>query len=246
MDKKIPYDQFEEYLNGTLNDMELKDFEQQLSTDTDLKNELNLYQKIKKSQQNKDLTNFEANLQSAENEYFKAPEKPIKKNPTINRRIRILAAAMFIGFLIIAGLKLFQSPPSTDQLYAQFAKHEFSFQEMSSNATLGQIQTLLEKNQYTAALPLINSYLQQSPNAADIKLAQAISLLETQQYDNALSSLKALGEQYPLYQNESLWYQALTYLKLNQIPSSLNLLHQIPDDSSRYSDSQQLISILEK
>jgi len=226
MDKKIPYDQFEEYLNGTLKDVELKDFEQQLKSDNNFKKELNLYQEIKKAQQNNELTDFEAKLKSTE-------------------LWRLTAAAVFIGFLMIAGLKYFQSPPTTDQLYARFAKHEFSFQEMSSNTTLGEIQILLDKQQYSNALPLINAYVVQNTNAADVKLARAITLLETQKYGNALTAFKSLRNQHPLYQNESLWYQALTYLKQNQVSNSLNFLHQISNDSSRYVEAQELISFLE-
>lgn len=249
MAKKIPYNQFEEYLNGTLGEVDLQNFEHQLKADEELKKELDLYKEIKKAHNNKELTEFEAKLKLAEHQYFTPSESTVKTLPTKSHRLWWLGAASIIGFLIMVGLKFsgfFETSPSSSQLFAQYAKHEFAFQEMNSDATLGELQSLLENNQYKTALPLLNTYLTKHPNAAEVKLANAIALLETQQYDRALSSFIALGNQHPLYQNESIWYQALTHLKQNQIPQCLSLLHQIPNDSSRYSESQQLISILEK
>jgi len=240
MEKEIPYDLFEEYLQGVLEGEELQKFELRLEQNEFFQQELEMYKSIRAAQDNKPLDEFENALASAQDEYNQ--ENGTQSNTTKSRSIQLWKWAavglvlLGFGYLLISNF----SNPTPETLYAEYAKHDFSFQELSSESDLMKIQNSLNNRDFKTALPIIDQYLINEPNAAQIKLAKGIALLETEQFDLAKSTFQSLGSQHPLYKSESDWYLALTFLKQKDIQQCLSSLSKIPSSSSRFDEAQKL------
>ena len=244
MEREIPYHLFEEYLQGVLEGQELEKFELQLKQNDLLKQELELYKSIRTAQNNKPLDEFENALNSAQKEYNQ--ENKTQTNTTKSRTIPLWRWAA-IGLLLLGLGYLINSnfsKPTPETLYAEYAKHDFSFQELSSETSLMEIQNSLNNQDYKTALLAIDQYLFNDPNAAEIKLAKGIALLESQQFDAAKTTFQSLATEHPLYKSEVDWYMALTALKQNDINQCLSSLSKIPNTSSRYSDAKKLLNDL--
>ena len=246
MPNDIPYDQLEAYLRNNLDETERAAFEQRLETDPDLRAELELYRQIREANRDERLDALEAKMQAAASAYQEAKDQPHRG------KIRPLwlwaAAAILIAALLFFGGRQFFLPAPADpaQLYAEYAQREFSFQEMSDGSELSEIEALLESDQYAAALPRLNVYLFENPDAPDVLLAKGIALLETGQSSQAIATFTDLGEQYSLYRTEARWQIALAHLKEGRITESLASLRQLPEEASRYPEAQQLMKVLEK
>ena len=245
MSKEITYATWEEYLNGTLEQKEKTALETELQNDDALREQLAFYQEVRTAIQDEQLAAFKQNLQQAQQQYQAPPAATVR--PLRTRRMWYTVAAVVAGLALLVWLLMRQSgleSMTSDQLYAQYAQHDIELQEMSSDVALGTIQSLLDHQQYGEALPLIETYLAANPEAADLKLAQAIALLETGKITQALQSLTTLENDHPIYANEARWYRALTYLKMENIIETKASLLSIPDSSSRYKDAQELLKKL--
>lgn len=246
MSNSFPYNQIEEYLQGDLEGADLKAFELLLAQDKSFQQEVGFYKSIKRAVGDKDLNKLEVKLKSAETKYFNQSEPQEAKQRTISQRwIWRACAAVVIG-LFVWGISSIISPDfSSKKLYAQYAKHDFSFQEKSTPNELAVIQALLKSSQYQQAIPLLDNYLVTNPNAAEIKLAKGIALIESNQNQAAISLFNELGKNHPLFQNEAYWYSALTYLRQDRLTESLTSLRKILENSSRYPDAKKVIDLLE-
>lgn len=249
MADNIPYDKIEEYLKGNLAGEELLAFEKYLASDENVKKEFDLYKEIRTAQKDNDLSVLENKLALAEKSYFstKSDIKPKVKNASLTW-IKGLAAAVFIGICFFIGSQYLESTSlDADKVYAEFAQHDYSFQEMSNdNIDLGTIQSLLKSAQYEKALPVIKSYLISHPETPEILLAKGITLLEMNQFDEAIEIFNDLSINFPLYLSEATWYKALTYTKQGNISESKSTLSKILENSSRYSDAQKMMGQLNK
>ena len=246
MEKDLPYDLLEPYLQGKLDETERSAFEQRLKTDAELQQQLALYQKIREANQDKDLSAFEKKLQAAQTAHFKRPDRSLK---SIRRRILIWvpAAVLVLSFVYFFGKKYLDAGPGDPaEIYAQYAQHDFSFQEMSNGNELAEMENLLNAGQFAEVLPKLDEFLKNQPDRADVQLAKGIALMETGKAAQAIEIFTELGAQYSLYLAESQWYTALAYLKQGQLDESLSYLQQIPKNASRYAEAQGLIRALRK
>ena len=149
--------------------------------------------------------------------------------------------------MALLGLLAWQFWPKTSpqQLYAEYAQHEFNFVEKGSNdQTLFQAETALKAKKYTAAIPLLDEYLKQQSDAYDVVLAKGIAHLEMNDHEKAILTFKRLQNVNALYKIEGTWYLAMAHLKGGNLSACRTQLQNIPSDSSRYSLAQDLLSRL--
>lgn len=253
MKENISYDLMEDYLQGFMSEEDKPNFEEKLAKDQFFRDEFELYKLIRSAQKNKKLTSFESTLQSVESTYFdeqKTGEKSKSNLKWLAGFTLIILVAVAAYFLSNESEPAKTPNPNTEQkiiyarLYDRFAKHDFAFQEMSTETNLSEIQNLLETGQYKNAFPKIDAYLIAHPDAAEIKLAKGIAFLETSQFEDALQTFTRVAAGHSLYINEVNWYLALTFLKQEDLQNTISFLEKIPESSSRYSDAENLKAAL--
>ncbi len=243
MSDEITYEKWEEYLNGDLDQQERDQLDAALQANEALQQELALYQEVRTAIQDDQLTTFQQTLQEVRQE--RNVSSPSANHPKLQVNYRwVTIAAAVVGLVVLAWLMLRQSNGELSdpaQLYAQYAQYEINLQEMSDAPELGIMQSLLQAKKYEEALPILNTYLADHPEAADIQLARAIALLETANTAAALQTLNKLESAHPIYANEAKWYRSLTYLKMGQLTEAQATLEKIPDTSSRYEGARELL-----
>ncbi len=241
MQPEITFAKWEEFLSGSLEAEEQQALENALQEDSDLQAQFALYQEVRNAQKDPDLDQFVATL----NEVRAETVNPIRI--PMMRKIAV-AASIAAGILILLWFTMRPDKTvlTTQELYAEYAVHEINIQQMSVGPELGAIQNLLRAKKYAEALPLINSYLDTYPDAADVMLLRGISLLETGQVKEAITCFQRLEENHPIYTNEAKWYQALSLLKNEQVSAAVTALTTIPSESSRYQNAQALLKKIGK
>lgn len=239
MPSDIPYEQLEAYLQDSLEASEKAAFEQRLLSDATLQKELALYRKVRQANQDAGLSALEEQLQSLHSRPAAQPGRRLYRRVWIPAALLLLALLFFLWYQNRPGIA---DDPAA--IYAQYAQRDFAFREMSSSNQLAEIETRLNAGDYAAALPLLQTYLAEHPDAADVQLAQGVALLETGDATAAIGVFTDLGRQYPLYRTESLWQIALAHLKEGNIEDSTIALEAIPTDASRYDEARELLALL--
>lgn len=162
----------------------------------------------------------------------------------VDRRWWLAAAVLAIGLL--ARWFFAENKPTTDQLYAIFAQHEFDFTEMGTNdELLPRAEQLLKAKNYADALPLLETYLTTNPDDNLVKMAKGKSLLEMGRFKEALDVFGGIAQANPVLADEAIWYQALTYLKQGDVENCRKSLETISSNSVRKKYVNKLLRYLE-
>lgn len=253
------YEKIEQYLNDELASDERTAFELQMQADAALATEVILYKNILNGLQNN------AAARAGEAAFIETLEANKKKLhhqhtakiiPFYKSRVFVIAttaiAASVLAFVLI--FSLFTSPKNAQQLYAQYAVHDTISATMRGSIDTGTQQKIADSlffimqqaynhKQYVLALPFLQSYTA-THNEVEYKLATGICLLETNQYDKAISIFKSVANTENVLKYRAKWYTALTYLKQNKIAQCKEALQQIPAEAGEYNNAQQLLKAL--
>lgn len=244
MDPKIDRLRIIAYLNGSLTGEEQDAFEQQLAQDEALQTELSLYKSIELTLKDDELTAFNNNLLTASEAHFNTNSTPRRK-PFLAPLISISIAASLLALLFAAYWIWFRPHSSNQQdLYAEYAQHDYSISERQSENELHRAEQLLRTGEFTKAIPILKNYLEEDTDAADVQLLLGIALLEQDSTEAASTTFKHLEMEHPLFANEAKWYLGLTYVKKNNLDSAIINLNSIDLKSSRYKDGQDLIKAI--
>ncbi len=182
----------------------------------------------------------------------KLPEKKVvtkTKQPRI-LLLRRLAAAVLI--LLIPAYFLLR-PASTSSLYQEHfeAPRSTYFQVSRSAATektdLDVAFQAYATEDYQQAASLINDLIAQHPDKPDLKFYQAISLLASDQVEDAIDLFKdCLDISYQDTDQKSSWYLALSYLKQGDKEQALFWLSKTVEvDDEHRSEADELLAKLQ-
>ncbi len=119
-------------------------------------------------------------------------QKQAIERPIRSRRIWVwLAAAAFIGAVVLGKVLWDGKAKTPEQLYAEYAVHEFDFTEKGAGeGQLSQIEQLLDGKQYAKALPLLEAYSNANPSDTEVMLALGIVQVELGRSGEALGTFK--------------------------------------------------------
>lgn len=176
---------------------------------------------------------------------------PFDPKPVDGKVIRMVGrrwwlAAAVLGIGLLARWFFAENKPTTEQLYAIFAQHEFDFTEMGTNdELLPRAEQLLKSQKYAEALPLLETYLTNHANDTQVKLAKGKSLLELGKYKEAMEVFSAIAEGNPVLADEAYWYQGLTYLKQGDVENCKKTMGKISASSVRKKYVNKLLRYLE-
>ena len=208
-------DKIDAYLKNKLSKSEKESFEQQMSTNPSLMEAVQ--QQRKAIQLIEALGDQQLKLQLKQAIQNKNQTSKPAKRLTIRWRT---AAGIAASLLVLAiALWFIFAPSSNDALFAtnyEIYNLSVNSRDNSIDQSIRAAVDLYQKSQFEEALPLLDG-IYQSTNDSKWRIAQAVSLIETEQYQRAIDQLSAIRSNgTDVYQNPALWYTAMAYLKLDQ------------------------------
>ncbi len=235
----------ERYFEGDLDEAELTQLAQKRESDPAFKEAFLLEQDLIAGIETAGNQKLRTRLEAIHSEVVRKDEATIRPLPN-RRRWVWLAAAAFIGAVVLGKVLWDGKAKSPAELYAQYAVHDFDFTEKGGgDAELAKAEGLLKEKKYSEALPLLEAYLSGNPSERRVLLAKGVALMETGDLPAALEVFDQLSNN-PIMAPDILWYKALVLLKENDLAACHSLLKTIPQGSQRYRDAQTLAAELAK
>ncbi|WP_295116789.1 hypothetical protein [uncultured Chitinophaga sp.] len=237
------HEQIDRYLSGDLNGEELRDFEQRLLEDANLRKALGTQRELQDTLHRELFPDQrqQAFMQTLASHRGSVADQTQKRREQIPRYV-IAATAMAA---MIAGL-LFFSPWQKD-LY-----HQYSSVEMVSPAERGEHNEgrllkaveLFNDKEFASAIPLLGEALTGDSTNAYARYYRGIALMETSQLPEARTDLQKVFDGNSLFKYDAAFYMALTYLKEDDFNNSRVWLQKIPEDAANYEKAQKLLNDL--
>lgn len=220
------------YLYDELSAQELDAFEKELKQSKYLREELNLQKKIDQFIQDDELENFNLELNQV---YDKLVKKGSKKRRLNFRRLSLIAASIIVLFTLgIVFLNNVNDRMSCDEIFDEYYQGYMPTYKTRSLITCS-VDSLFKNaiDQYNSMnyqaaevgfLSVINTH---SKNIAS-RFYLGVVYIELEKYSKAIDSFNeviATKDQY--YQEQSEWYKALCFIKLNDKTAAAKQLQAI-------------------
>ena len=226
----------QDYLEGKLEDKDLKDFENRLQQDPALAAEVQEFQDLELGLHGIGADQFKEEVKQWEAAY-RQTQQPAHKVFSLRR---YYAVAATIALFIVAGIYfLMPGTPGMDQLYAQnYVPYEDMILDRS-NASEGAQSFLVagmeayNQQQYAQAAENLQAYLREAPSQYGAALYLGIAQMELNQFDEAESNFD-LALQDPRFAQQAQWYRALLYLKSQQPEKAKAALQAIAQNPQHY------------
>lgn len=240
-------DKIEQYLNDEMQPQERKDFERQLQTDEELKNNFQLYNSINNTMKADDVSDDE-------NELSKTLQQLNRKyilqgsNVKLGNFKKWIAAAAAV-LIIVFGAVYFLSDKSTsaEKLYATYAEHapiKIQLRSNTADSLAGMAADKFNNKQYYEALPLLQEYVKQQPDDIQMNFSLGICYLELSRFADAEQIFSAIATGQTAYTETANWYLALTALKQKDISKCRIILNSIPATSAWFTKAETLLKKL--
>lgn len=235
----------DKYLNGEMNDQELKRFEHLLSSDVEVQEELELHQAIGDAIMEDDIMSFRDTMQM-----IYAEDKKVKRQPAGFSRKKLFYAAATIALLLAIGgivKQLTQPDYDNHQIFDKFYQpYEVTVTYRSGNTEtdrmlLNALQKYEDGN-YEQALVLFEQLLEKRKDDMSINLYSGISYIEVAKYQKATQSFQTIiTDNNNLFIEQAEWYLAMCYLKTEDNKKAKELLDELIKKESYYKEMAEKI-----
>ncbi|MEM6631142.1 MAG: hypothetical protein AAF694_15780 [Bacteroidota bacterium] len=171
--------------------------------------------------------------------------KVIPMEASSNRAPWFAAAAAAVALLVISIWWFTSSPQQVEppkDLYAQYMKiPDISVTRAPMEGTYasqwGQTLGLLKDSMFQEAIPMLDTLLQDTTFFASYGgqgiMYLGTSLMHMGKYEEALTQFQRIESENP-YSDQILWYEALSYVKLEDIPEATRTLKAIVEKPIHY------------
>lgn len=247
---EMNFDRIEDFLDGDLNQEQLKEFEQDLLDDSDLQMELDLHKGIDEAIVESDIMDLRSKLEAIE-----TPPTPSQK-----RKFKFLTswniAAASLALLIGLGSLMFilndKSNYSNDKIFSNYYKpYNVVVNTRSSDATADHILmnavNSYESKDYRTALTLFKKILDKDSTNITSNFYSGISNIEINEYSKANKNFtRVIKHKNNLFIEQSEWYLGFCYLMTNEKDKAVNQFHTIANGNSFYkTKAQEILNKLE-
>lgn len=242
--EKDNYTLIEKYLNGELNEEEIKKFQTRLKEDSTFSEEYTLQKSMNiYLEKDRNQPTLESKLDSLGSDFFKEEKKEEKDKviPISRNKNRTRWLIGLIATAAIAALLVMFNPFQGEDLYQQYATHQpISLTEKSTgNDIATNAETAFNQKKYSLAYEKLTIYLQENPEDQKAQLSLGISALEIGKTEEAISIFKKINTGSSALKNYGTWYLALSYLKQNDFKNAKFFLNQIPNSEKVLFDKAQ-------
>lgn len=238
MKNQINYSEFiERYLDGEMTGQELIWFEKELDSNEWLQKEMNLRKKVNQAILDENSMKYRDKLEDAYAAYMNGGDI----SPTRKRKF-IVAGSVIISVLaaVILVLNLTGKQYTNEQLFNRYYKAyepnmTFRSGDNGMDGDLVQAMQFYENKNYTEALKLFESILQNDPSRVGINFYSGVSRMEIKEFELAGKSFgKVINDRYNMYIEQAEWYLSLCYIVTEQDDKAIHLLEKIIDDNGYY------------
>ena len=237
-------DMITRYLDGEMENEQLRAFEEQLLKDPELQKKLELTRevnetlKIKLHPDQNELA-YRNTLAGLREEYF----KPKTKIVSITRfRWATALAAVFIAAIVLTIWSPWKK--SLFQQYAVIQMPGIAERSASNDSVLMLAAQYFNDKDFNSAIPIFETMLKKDPENTFVRYYYAIALLENGQADQSKMELTTLYNGNSLFRYEAAFYIAMSYLKENDKTRCKEWLDKIPADAASYVKAQELLKKL--
>ena len=236
----------QKYLDGELNHEDMLHFETRLEMDNDLIDDLLILREVDELLRNRDLLEFEDKVIKSIHEYQKKPGILKIQLNTVHKYYIAASVALIIGFFSFIILK--QQKPVNEKLYARYyTKYDPDVLKRSDTTVDSDFMFAIDAymtSNYQESLDIFNE-LCNDPEKFDLAhLYSGLCYMELEQYQNAVSKFNVLNQSNSVVSIHSMWYTALSLLKLERKDDAVILLKQIQSDGGFYAG--QSLELLNK
>lgn len=240
----------QKYLGNELTEVEQKDFEQELESNTDLQAELKLYQKVKSAVKDNTLELFKTKLNSIHDEIL---GNQFGYRLFGSKAINLLAASivLLLTFGSIILFTFYNSNSTIDVFNEYYHPYEMSMTsrnaDTSENIDLITATNFYTKADYKKAKPILDDLKFMEGDNSNVLLMLGISNMELNLLDNAKSNFIAIiSTNNPFYSQQAQWYLAFSYLKSDDKVNAVQHFDAIIKANGFYkSKAKEVLSSLE-
>jgi len=232
------YDNIEAYIQGDLNEKEVKAFEHALQQDHDLASEYQLRKDIEDALMDEDILELKDQMQDIMKEKETSPLIWFKRKAVMGALVGALLLSLgSLGYFAARN----NQAPTTDQVFEKYYQpYSVTITDRSASAELNSLlTTAMQKykdREYTQALQLFQQVLEQRDDVA-ANLYSGISYMEIEKYKKASESFdKVIQDNDNLYVDQARWYMSMCYIRLGNIDNARNLLQALSEQSDYYRD----------
>ncbi|TDE55388.1 tetratricopeptide repeat protein [Flavobacterium sp. GT3P67] len=233
---------FDHYLQDELSVEDKVKFENQLAEDPELASAFEIFKELNLHLENKfgnadEFNAFKENSKSISNDHFKA-SKPKTKVIGFKPWIYLVAASV----VVLLGLFLFNPKPN----FEDFNQHENAYftERGAVDEKLKQAEDAFNAKNYKAAISFFKAVLKEK-DTPEIHYFYGISLLETNEIQEAEVVFNELKAGTSIYKNKAIWNLALAKLKQKDYKSCKEILFTISSDYEDYEQVQELLKELD-
>lgn len=212
------FEYIDAYFNQTLSDQEVERFEQMLTDDKDLAEEVAFYlsaKQVLREQLEKEKKDWFKQLLSNHETLGETKEHRQVKRLWIYRAV---AAAAIIVLLVVSWYLFYSRPMRVQEQAEVYIQQSFATLPVTMGTNADSIQQglkLYNEGQLESSKNMFEAIVQNDSSNYSAKKYLGIVYLRLANYDKALLYFQLL-ENYSLYSNPAVFYQALTLMKRNQ------------------------------
>ncbi len=241
-------EELEKYINNELSLEQLASFEENLSSNKKLQNEIELVKDIDKALAEPDVMLLRSNLQNIaqQNVAKKQKERLFIGKFSIRHLIPYTSVAVsIIFFLAISGI--FSASESSSEIYKKFYnKYEMAgtvrSADLNENITFALALQKYENKQYEEALKLFSKVVAEDPDNMASHFYSGISLQETGRYNKAIHEYETvIVNKDNLFTEQAEWYTGLCLLQTDNNKKAYKLFKKIALSKGFYQQKAELI-----
>ncbi len=257
MDDLTKYELIENYLTNEMSDKERQQFEEQLATDMELKEELKLHKQMADVLKGEKIHQFRSVLKNVDNEWKKpAKKKDEGKVVRMNFR-RVLAIAASLALLIFAW-QFFFSDSNELNGGKLFSDHFEPYQMILNQRSVGDetpektvlLNTGIKQyaaGEFAASSIAFRQLMNADPSNISFQFYYALSLLGNNEPNIAIPVFeKIINMEGHLFLEQSRWYLGLAYLQNNEKEKAANILKEIEEGKFKFNKCEEILKSLNK
>jgi hypothetical protein len=245
--KTYSYTEIARYAEDDMTAEERQEFEQALSTDTALQQQLSLYRDVHGSLQqhfhkDEQQLQLENTLQQMRGEFFSKASTPAKVVPMK----RYLRYAMGAAAILLVAVFLWK-PWQSGDLYGKYAHVDMinpAVRGENTDSLLQQAAIAFNKEDFSTAEKNLEQVRRIMPDDSFTNFYYGVSLLQNGKLAQSRVVLSALANGESAFKYQAMFYQALTYLKEGNNTACSEWLQKIPADAANYAKAQELLDKL--